>query len=791
MENLSTFLSLIIRQTLFPIFKIIAIVSLQFIGNLSAQSIIYVDSSKTSSGVGTSWSTAYKTLKEATITANNNTSIKEIRIAKGTYFPTTNTNRDSTFLISRGDIRIYGGYPSGGGTRNYATNPTILSGDIGTFGTQTDNSYHVMVIAGLAASADSVVVDGISVQWGRASGSGSFTYNGNSIKRNTGGGIFAYNNANGNKTTIRNCTISANYASDAGAGMCNTGSATLIVNCLFSGNYANYGGAMINGSSPVNIINCTIAGNHDNNGGGGMRNSSSVPTITNTIIYGNNGGISNNSSTPVITYSLVQGLTATTNGNLNGNTTNPLFVTPVEAGTTNTGGDYKLQNGSPCVNVGSNVAIPSGVDTDINGNNRLHCTTDMGAHELQVITWFVKPTVSGNGSGSSWSNASDDLQLTIENACANDEIWVAAGTYKPMRPANNLNTINVNNRDNAFVIKADVKIYGGFPATGTPILADRNWATNITTLSGDIGTVGYAGDNAFHVIISVGDVGRAVLDGFKVIAGKADGDGTIKVNSINLYRLYGGGMQNAASSPTIINCTFSDNFSGYMSGGGGMCNFSSSPILTNCSFSGNQTLLDGGGMYNFSSSPILTNCSFKANRAEYNGGGMYNSYSSPVLVNCSFSGNQADIRGGGMCNLNSSAPELSNCIFSGNRAFPFGGGMYNLSSSPLLTNCIVWGNSNQWGDISEILGDATVIYSIVRGGYTGTGNLDSDPIFENAPSYTTAPFTNGDYRLQACSPAINAGSNAVIPSNITIDLDGNPRIYNSGIVDMGAYEAQG
>jgi hypothetical protein len=48
---------------------------------------------------------------------------------------------------------------------------------------------------------------------------------------------------------------------------------------------------------------------------------------------------------------------------------------------------------------------------------------------------------------------------------------------------------------------------------------------------------------------------------------------------------------------------------------------------------------------------------------------------------------------------------------------------------------------------------------------------------------------NGDFRLQACSPARNAGSNDLIPPGITTDFDGNPRI-EEGTVDMGALESR-
>src|SRR5690625_3297813 len=67
------------------------------------------------------------------------------------------------------------------------------------------------------------------------------------------------------------------------------------------------------------------------------------------------------------------------------------------------------------------------------------------------------------------------------------------------------------------------------------------------------------------------------------------------------------------------------------------------------------------------------------------------------------------------------------------------------------------------------------------------GNIDADPLF-------TDP-ANGDYRLQACSPAIDAGSNShyVDLDEDTKDLAGHPRVYDfgEGTIDMGPYEFQG
>ena len=57
---------------------------------------------------------------------------------------------------------------------------------------------------------------------------------------------------------------------------------------------------------------------------------------------------------------------------------------------------------------------------------------------------YVKPTVSGSGDGSSWANASNNLQSMINNSASNDQVWVAAGTYKPNAYPSNCTNCNTN-----------------------------------------------------------------------------------------------------------------------------------------------------------------------------------------------------------------------------------------------------------------------------------------------------------------------------------------------------------
>ena len=65
---------------------------------------------------------------------------------------------DSSFAIYRGNIKIFGGFPNGGGVRDISANPVYLSGKLASL-----NSIHVMVIAGLQANEDSVIPDGLIV----------------------------------------------------------------------------------------------------------------------------------------------------------------------------------------------------------------------------------------------------------------------------------------------------------------------------------------------------------------------------------------------------------------------------------------------------------------------------------------------------------------------------------------------------------------------------------------------------------------------------------------------------
>jgi hypothetical protein len=298
----------------------------------------------------------------------------------------------------------------------------------------------------------------------------------------------------------------------------------------------------------------------------------------------------------------------------------------------------------------------------------------------------------------------------------------------------------------------------------------------------------------------------------------------------------GGGMSNRwGSSPTMTNCTFSEN-SADSKGGGVYNQYDSSPILNNCTFAQN-TALRGGAMYNDGRdgpcNPVMNNCTFNDNSADDDGGAIGNSYSSPTLTNCTFSANSADGRGGGMyssvgslllknCVFSGNSADsgaamdnsfnslvLNNCLFTGNSA-KYTGGIDNFNNHLFLTNCTFAGNSLGtissshhcivditscifWGNTGSAISAVdevvvTVNYSDMQGGWPGTGNIDTDPLFQHPNGADDILGTEDDnLHLLPDSPCIDTGDPNYIAEPNETDLDGNPRVIN-GRIDMGAYE---
>jgi PKD repeat protein len=395
-------------------------------------------------------------------------------------------------------------------------------------------------------------------------------------------------------------------------------------------------------------------------------------------------------------------------------------------------------------------------------------------------TRYVKP--GGSGDCSSWAQACE-LQRALSDAVSGDEIWVAAGTYKPTAGSD---------RAISFALKSGVGVYGGFAGTETS-REERDWAARQTILSGDIGTPS-KDDNSYRVVTGSGTDASAVLDGFTITAGNAIGPGSLErgggmylsngsptirhvIFKDNAAR-DGGGMYNSNSSPTLTGCAFMSNTASEY--GGGMYNSnSSSPTLITVTFSSNSAT-SGGGMYNVASSPTLTASIFSGNNSSGHGGGMTNQSSSPTLIECTFSHNGADV-GGGMRNYPNSNPTLITVTFSANTA-NHGGGMYNhTASSPRLTGCTFSGNSasDEGGGMANHAGSNPVLTStqfITNTAVYGGGMYNND---SSNPRLTDCTFSGNSASDKGGGMANHAGSSPVLTST--------QFITNTAVVGGGMY----
>ena len=123
--------------------------------DFTVTSRIYVKEGAT--GSGSSWADATGSLSGALAAAGNDF---EVWVAAGTYKPTAGTARGVPFSIPA-NVKVYGGFAGGEtsvGDRDWIENKTILSGEIGSASSRTDNS------AVLVRGAPGALLDGFVIR---------------------------------------------------------------------------------------------------------------------------------------------------------------------------------------------------------------------------------------------------------------------------------------------------------------------------------------------------------------------------------------------------------------------------------------------------------------------------------------------------------------------------------------------------------------------------------------------------------------------------------------------------
>ncbi|MHC5114495.1 MAG: right-handed parallel beta-helix repeat-containing protein [Planctomycetota bacterium] len=460
-----------------------------------------------------------------------------------------------------------------------------------------------------------------------------------------------------------------------------------------------------------------------------------------------------------------------------------------------------------------------------------------GGHAAEVL--HVNGAAPPGGDGSSWASAFDDLHDALAAASAGDSVWVTGGVYTPAAPGGS--------RFAAFTIPGGVSVYGGF--AGDESSPDERPAGFPSILDGDLDGddgAGFAnyGDNVHHVVIAGGDPNEAVLDGFTVRGGNADGASGSPPSR-------GGGVYVAAGSITIRGCTLTHNFA---SGGGGgvsvingalaleQCLFlenlvpsshgggarvedgtdvtiagtrfqgnesdigagiavlgADSLTVTDSQFLGNYSEASGGGIFAVEiTDTVIAGAEFRDNDGGFTGGAMIHGGTTASISDSIFASNTASNIAGGIGT--SAALTMVNCVFSRNDSFAQGGAALLAGPSSQVTNC-TFANNDGGAILTDGSSGAITFRNSIIWGNTGDpfrGPVTPDVAFcdveggwpgsnnIDADPLFVQPGTD-NVRLSVGSPVLDQGDNGSVPAGVDTDLDGNDRIQN-GTVDLGAYE---
>jgi len=429
-----------------------------------------------------------------------------------------------------------------------------------------------------------------------------------------------------------------------------------------------------------------------------------------------------------------------------------------------------------------------------------------------VSRLYVNSAAATGGDGKTWPTAFTSLADALDRTFAgfNQEVWVAAGVYVPDH--GELRTDD--DREATFQLSDGVTLHGGFGGHETNI-ADRNLATNVTILTGDLqeddvdadgnkiaeSVSDIAGDNAFTVVTVREGAQNVILDSVTITAGLANQ--RAEMNSSNFAEDAtgkGAGLYGKSTILSVSNCRFTGNEAGH---DGGLHLTDSTLTCTETVIENNEART-GGGITLVNSSATMENCKVIDNYAEFAAGFAAIDGSTGTMVNTALSGNFAALAGGAGY-LDAGEFHFTNCLLTGNRSGQ--SAILHLANSPGLffTNCTLAYNlgNSLIGDFNSpapiaileftdsiIWQNTGFIHHADQSKVTATGtniNGSSNPQFIQglSLSLSTIPDSGGDFRLQDTSPMIDAGVST--QNTTTVDLARNPRVQG-GTIDRGPYE---
>jgi len=423
---------------------------------------------------------------------------------------------------------------------------------------------------------------------------------------------------------------------------------------------------------------------------------------------------------------------------------------------------------------------------------------------------YVK--VGSTGNGTSWSNASGDLQMMINQSNNGDKIYVAEGTYIPTTKASNeifewlTNESKgiTNDKAKAFVLKEGVEIYGGFAANSpTTNLNSRNFVANETIISTDINQddAGYTNlstytENYYHAVIAAGISTNSRLDGFTIKGGtwSAPNDyDYILINNSKVQQGFGGGITIVDAKVTFENIKIHNTGRPIYSKNSNVniknlaiTNSFGSFEINNATFAiENLTFTDNNGNLSLSASENLPNSIIKIKNALFarNLAGpsailINRTATTNVTVNLDrvhFKGNKSSSYGtiqNNGCDLT-----ISNSVATGNFSTNQTGFLVVNTLNPAIItkvdiiNCTIVGNKNSfdWGNNSGALSGVDITNahvrirnSIIYGNKMGE-NFVNIPLNNSNPNFTIAnSIVEGIYNTDGTwktNMGVNMGGN--------------------------------
>lgn len=669
-------------------------------------------------------------------------------------------------------------------------------------GTRSDNATHVLSVNldPTQASGNNntypTVINGFSIGNGQAAGTGD---------AGKGGGIYVYGDNNkGGVFRIERCFLISNYATQGGAVYVDAsvksvnGETSLINQSVVFNNAAGDRAAVENQAGGIylageaTVVNTSIFNNE--NGGVRLSPESKVVNVTiarntgagvdmtasgsgdahvyNSIIWGNtqlylqnDPGFRNSAYHEVVSSDPA---TPDENGNIyvakenRGDKFGPMFDAPSLKTSYDRDFNWResayplwswnVLEGSVMIDKGANNYYDQNVygSEDMAGNPRISGPhISVGAYEYQYLPAtrirYVKPTATGTGDGSSWDNASGDLQKMIDDLADNNvsqqagEVWVAAGTYKPQSQL-----ISGMNYSASFRMRDGISVYGGFAGGETSkqkrAKGTMPWDfTNVTVLEAAYYESKLAWTNSKW---TVGSDSRHVV-WFAPMSGESD---FTRITTLDGVTVQGGYAQgNTGLDDFKTDC------------GGGVYMDGANTYLTNCIVKENYATADGGGVY-LKNGRIETSLIYN-NNADANGGAVY--VDNRGLVLRSMLSNNSALNGAGVYLHNGAEaagdeaddhPEyliLSTSVVSNNTARG-NGAVYCDKGGVLMQNTITNNQCTTATDATDVKASQTggiyideyalVVNTVLWNNRMGQGSGINIPMYARNPSSSKVRF---------------------------------------------------